>query len=268
MEWWEAIILGIVQGVTEWLPVSSSGHLAISRHVLGLEASTFYDLILHVGTLLVVVWIFRNKIGRLIWQVLRLPSDASKTSFTHALREPDRGMALFVVIGSIPIALGGFIFAAKVEAAFESLRLVAASLIMTGLLLWSTKKLDGQRSDLVAKDAWFVGLFQMFALLPGVSRSGTTISAGLHMGLDRETAADFAFLLAIPALVGAVLFKGLSAEAGDWGSSTLWLGVLVSAVVGYATLSWLLAYVKERGVAGFAWYCWAIGAVAFGLSFW
>ncbi len=260
MKWWEAIVLGIVQGTTEWLPISSSGHLAISRALLGVGPDTFEDLMLHVGTLAVVLWIYRRRVAELIVSFVRWPVDA-RTSSWSATFDADRRVAVWLVVGSVPIALGGFLFADRIEAAFESLRAVGFALVATGVLLWTTRKLEGHRvtGEMHVRDALFIGLFQMFAVLPGVSRSGSTIAAGMHMGLDRKAAADFAFLLAIPALVGATLFKATDVETAAWGDLTMWLGVAVSTIVGYATLTWLIGFVKHRGLHPFAWYCWAVG---------
>lgn len=262
MEWWEAVLLGLIQGTTEWLPISSSGHLQITRGLLGLEASTFYDLVLHVGTLFVVLWVYRMRVAEIAVALLTLPRDAAKTSWKQAASTPTRKLAWMVALASVPIAIGGFVFEARIEAAFASLRTVGFSLLATGVLLWSTRRLDGSDGEqsIDARRSLWIGVFQMFALLPGVSRSGSTIAAGMHIGLDRKAAADFAFLLAIPALVGATLFKASDATNGAWSEPALWIGFAVSTIVGYATLTWLLGYVKDKGLHPFAWYCWAVGA--------
>ncbi len=261
MNWWEAVLLGLVQGITEWLPISSSGHLAITRYLLGLEASTFYDLILHVGTLGVVLWVFRQRVAAFALALLTLPKDARQVGWKQAAGSPVRKLAWMVALASVPIAIGGFVFASRIEEAFAQLWVVGASLLFTGVILWSTRRLDGKlaEGDITPRRALWIGLWQMMALLPGISRSGSTIAAGMHAGLDRRTAADFGFLLAIPALVGATLFKALDADAAAWSDANLWIGFAASAVVGYATLRWLLEFIKARGLHPFAWYCWAAG---------
>ncbi len=263
MNWWEAVLLGLVQGITEWLPISSSGHLAITRQLLGLEPSTFYDLILHIGTLIVVLWVFRLRVSAIALALLTLPKDAGRMGWKQAASTPTRRLAWMVALASAPIAVGGFVFAARIEEAFASMRVVGVSLLFTGVILWSTRKLAGSlgESDITSRRALWIGVWQMMAVLPGISRSGSTIAAGMHAGLDRRTAADFGFLLAIPALVGATLFKALDADASAWMERELWIGFAASAVVGYATLRWLLAFIKARGLHPFAWYCWGVGAV-------
>lgn len=268
LEWWEAVLLGFIQGTTEWLPISSSGHLALSRHALGLAPSTFYDLILHAGTLLVVLWVYRWRIVQILAALAATPADARQQGWKEALwGHPDRRLAWIVALGSVPIGVVGFLLEAQVEAAFASLRTVGLSLLATGVLLWSTRRLDPERitDSMGARDGLWVGVWQAFALLPGISRSGSTIAAGLHIGLSRRAAADFAFLLAIPALTGAMLFKATDAQAA-WGDPMLWLGFAISTVVGYLTLTALIGFVTRRGLHPFAWYCWGVGGGALAAS--
>ena len=253
LTWWQAALLGLIQGLTEWIPVSSSGHLQLGRALLGLEASTWYDLLLHVGTLAVVVWVYRRRILGL-----------TVAAFGQA--SPERDFAWSLVLASVPIALAGYFGKDLVEAAFTDTAFVAAALLVTAYMLWTTKGLDG-RAPLGASKAWTVGLWQALALLPGVSRSGATIAGGLHAGLDRQTAADFAFLLAIPALTGATLFKAL--DVGDEAlaiDGPMALGILISLVTGYVTLQWLRGVVARRGVHAFAPYCLVVGVAALVLA--
>lgn len=248
--WLEAALLGLVQGLTEWLPVSSSGHLQLTRALVGATPSTWYDLLLHVGTLFVVLWAYRRRIPVLV-----------RAAFDRDA--PEHRFAWGLVVGSVPIAVVGFAFQDLIEVAFTSLWAVGAALVFTGAFLASTRGLEG-RCDVTPPRAWTIGLWQALALLPGISRSGAAIAGGLHAGLDRETAADFAFLLAVPALVGATLFKAL--DLGDEAVVTapMVLGIAVSLVVGYATLQWLRGVVARRGVHAFAPYCVAVG----GLTLW
>lgn len=262
MKWWEAVVLGVIQGVTEWLPISSSGHLAIARAALDLAPSTFYDLILHVGTLAVVVWVYRMRISAIAVALWKTPRDVRHVGWKAGMwGDEDRRLAWLVAMASVPIGLAGYLFESWVEAAFASTRVVGFSLLATGTLLWSTRHLVGTRTEVRVRDAWWVGSWQLFALLPGISRSGSTIAAGMHFGLGRRTAADFGFLLAIPALTGATLFKASGADATTWEEPTLWLGLAVSAVVGYLTLTRLIEFVTRRGLHPFAPYCWVLGLV-------
>ncbi|MGB1586998.1 MAG: undecaprenyl-diphosphate phosphatase [Thermoplasmatota archaeon] len=252
LTYWEAILLGLIQGLTEWLPVSSSGHLQIGRAVLGLEADTWYDLLLHVGTLVVIVVVFWRRILQLV-------------GAAFGPRSPEKRFAWGLVMGSVPIAVTGFLLADVVERAFEHLTAVGAALIFTAYFLHSTRDLDGS-PNLTPNRAWSIGLWQVLALLPGVSRSGATIAGGLHAGLDRETAADFGFLLAIPALVGATLFKATDA-AGAAVTGPMIVGILVSLATGYATLRWLRGFVGRRGVHAFAPYCLVLGLAVLLMTF-
>lgn len=251
----EAALLGLIQGLTEWLPVSSSGHLQIGRALLGLEADTWYDLLLHVGTLAVIVAVYWRRIGQLVAAAFGPPS-------------AEKRFAWGLVIASIPVALSGFLLADLIEAAFENLVTVGAALLFTAYMLSTTKGLDG-KADVAPGRAWDIGLWQALALLPGISRSGATIAGGLHAGLDRETAADFGFLLALPALVGATVFKaaGLGGDALAI-TAPMALGIVISFAVGYTTLRWLRGFVGRHGVHSFAPYCFVLGLVVLALAIW
>lgn len=247
----EAVLLGFIQGLTEWLPVSSSGHLQVGRALLGLEADTWYDLLLHVGTLGVILLVYWRRILQLV-----------AAAFGPASNE--KRFAWGLVLGSVPIAVTGFLLADLVESAFEHLPAVGAALLFTAYFLHSTKGLEG-KARIGPRSAWSIGLWQVLALLPGVSRSGATIAGGLHAGLDRETAADFGFLLAVPALVGATLFKATDV-ADPTLTGPMVVGILVSLVTGYVTLQWLRGFVARRGIHAFAPYCLVLGAAVLGLS--
>lgn len=251
MNWWEALVLGFVQGLTEWLPVSSSGHLQITRALTGTAPSTWYDLLLHLGTLAVVVWVYRSRLV-----------DLARAAFDrdHLQHRFAWGLA----VGSIPIAAAGFLAKDVLDAAFANLWLVGLALLFTAYMLASTKGLDG-RSGVNGPRAWQIGLWQALALLPGLSRSGAAIAGGLHSGLDRETATDFAFLLAIPALLGATLLKAFDAGAPAF-SGPMVAGLLASLVTGYATLQWLRGIVARHGIHRFAPYCVAAGVFAMWLA--
>lgn len=242
-----AIILAIIQGITEWLPISSSGHLVIAQQVFGLESSILYDAFLHVATLLAVLIVFRKDILNM-----------AKALLTWNTNDENFKLFWLVVLGTIPIGLAGLLFKDFIEAAFSSTLIVALSLLLTGTLLWFTKY-EKKKSELTTKNAILIGLAQIIALLPGVSRSGTTISTGLLLGLKREAAARFAFLLFIPAVLGAGLLQGLTADWSTVQPLPFLLGLVVAIIVSIIALSWLVKIVKKGKLYYFSWYCWFIG---------
>ena len=246
----KAILLGIIQGFTEFLPISSSGHLRIFHDVFCFhESSLLFDIFLHVGTLVPVVVIFWKDIGTL-------------------LTTRRRWVALLVA-GTVPIAVVGGLLGGRIEAAFETSRWVGLLLLVNGGVLLAGSRLDTVRSEkrsLGWLHAAAVGVAQAVAILPGISRSGSTISTGLATGLDREDAARFSFLLAIPAILLALAFKVWQLSRGaEAVEPTMWapiaFGTVVSMVVGYAALRLLLVVVRRHKLAYFGWYCLAAGGV-------
>ena len=267
----EAILLGIVQGLTEFLPVSSSGHLVLMQQLFGLkEAEIFFDVCVHLGTLVAVIIVFRQEIKEIIMALLRRVSSAGKKQSLPARAESDPGlkMAWLVVIGSIPTALLGLLFSRIADRLFASPFLVGLMLMVTGSLLWLTRRTaqHAQQSGedrLTPKNAFLIGIIQGLAIIPGISRSGTTISIGLLRGINRELAARYSFLLSIPAIIGAGL---LSLKDGfARADATLLIplaGAVTAALVGYAALKTLLHVVKKGGLHVFAPYCWLVGILA------
>jgi len=251
-----AAILGVVQGLTEFLPVSSSGHLVLAGALLGVpEGSLSFDIMVHLGTLTAVLAVYRADIARLIAGIA-------------ARRRPDLVLAGLLVLGSIPAGIAGFLLADGVESLFDSPAVVSAMLLVTGTVLFSTRFFRaGDRREPRAAGSLAVGLSQAVAILPGVSRSGMTISAGLLAGLGRESAARFSFLLSIPAILGAAL---LDLTGGD-GIGTLDPGVAatgfaLSAVTGYFALRLLIRFLAAGRFHLFAWYCWALGGIGLALT--
>ena len=272
----EAILLGIIQGLTEFLPVSSSGHLVLLQQVLGLkEAELFFDICVHLGTLAAVIVVFRQEIKNIILALLRLLAMARhKNELRSAIdSDPELKMALLIVIGSIPTALLALFFSGMAERLFASTLIVGVMLMVTGLLLWAIrwKSKDRQPSSsnrLTPQNALIIGIVQGLAIIPGISRSGSTISIALLLGIDREIAARYSFLLSIPAIVGAGMLslkEGLS-EAFPTLQIPL-VGAFTAAIVGYAALRALLRVIKKGRLHMFAPYCWLVGLVAiiFGL---
>jgi undecaprenyl-diphosphatase len=267
----EAIILGIIQGLTEFLPVSSSGHLVLFQKMFGLkQAELFFDVSVHLGTLVAVIIVFRREVKKIITALVQLVSSAGlKENFLQRVESDSQlKMALLIVIGSIPTAILGFLFAGIADRLFASGRITGLMLIITGLLLWLTRRTsasgDQARGDrLTLKNAFIIGIVQGLAIIPGISRSGSTISIGLLLGIDREMAARYSFLLSIPAIIGAGL---LSLKNGfsqtDLTIRAALLGAFAAALVGFAALKSLLQMVKKGQLHIFAPYCWLVGILA------
>jgi undecaprenyl-diphosphatase len=269
VEIWQAILLGIVEGLTEFLPVSSTGHLTITEGLLGLRIDdvgvTAYTAIIQIGAIAAAIIYFRRDILRFI------------TGFINGLRSAegrqtqDWRMALYVIVGVIPAAVVGLALKDVIEGPLRNLWVVANALIMWSLVMvYAEYKATQKRgeADLTFKDAAIIGGLQCFALIPGVSRSGATISAGLILGIDRVTATRLSFFLGIPTLAGGGLLEGVTA-AGDVSRTVGWIptavGTLVSFAVAYASIAWLLKYVANHSIVTFVWYRVAIGVLLLGL---
>jgi len=265
----EAVLLGVVQGLTEFLPVSSSGHLVLFQNLLGLKGPLLaFDISVHVGTLFaVVIYFFKDIIGILKALAKWLSVLPDRQAASILLKE-DREIriALLIITGSIPTAILGLLFKEIAETLFSSVTIVGVTLIITGIILWCTRSLQAAGHGIrqfTVKNSLAIGLVQGLAIIPGISRSGSTIAAGLFLGLDRETAARFSFLLSIPAVAGAGLLG-----AGDLlGQSSLpttiiATGTLVSCIVGYASLKLLVWMVRRGRLHFFAPYCAVLGCLA------
>jgi len=267
----EAILLGIVQGLTEFLPISSSGHLVLFQRLFGLrEAELFFDIAVHVGTLVAVLAVFWRDVAAIAKALLQL---CLLIPDREAIREkwrtdPHVRLGLFVAVGSIPTAVLGLLFHRIAEELFASVSIVGWMLMVTGLLLWSTRRRNrdaagsGSRSPTVVL-ALIIGIVQGLAIIPGISRSGSTIGTAILLGLDRELAARFSFLLAIPAISGAALI-GLKDFQNTPHSPLLFalLGAIASCLVGYLALRYLIHLVRRGQLHYFAPYCWIVGIVA------
>lgn len=268
----ESILLGIAQGLTEFLPVSSSGHLVLIQHFFGMtEPELLFDLCVHAGTLAAVMLVLRREVAELVrgglstarWLALK-PLGRETSPFPWR----DRAVRLFllVVAGTVPTGLIGVIIQKTAKSLFASAPFAASMLLVTGCFLLATRffpKGNRQVADMGAKDALALGLAQGLAVLPGISRSGATISAGLLLGVSRDTAARFSFVLSIPAILGAVVLEIASGGAsGGAGSAALAAGAVSAAVTGWFALRVLLRIVSAGGLFWFSPYCFVIGGVA------
>lgn len=255
MSFIEAIILGLVQGLTEFLPISSSAHLRILGEFLpsAQDPGATFTAITQIGTELAVILYFRRDIGRIIvkwFQQWRRPKGSHAIRVTRA--DPDVKLGWAVIIGTIPIVLVGYFAQEYIRSAFRSLWLIAIVLIVFGILLGVADRL-GRRTkalaDLSYRDGILIGLAQMLALIPGVSRSGATTTAGLALGYTRPAAARFGFLLAIPAVFGSGLYElvhSFGEKDGPYGYAETALATIVAFGVGFAVIAFLMRYI-ERG---------------------
>lgn len=262
MEIIHSIILGIVQGLTEFLPVSSSGHLLIAHDLWHWEFvdNLSFDVALHLGTLLALVIYFWKDIVRYIVAFLR---SLAKWNLKNDL---EQRFAWYILVASIPAGLFGFAFESTIDEKLRNLWLVAILLIGVGFLFLFAEKYFTKRKEIKElswADAIIIGLAQVLALAPGISRSGITLVAGLSRGLKREAAARFTFLLSIPVVAGAGAKKMLDAYQGNLGGSewvNLLIGALTAGIVGYAVIKWLLNYLANHSLKVFAYYRFVIGA--------
>ena len=265
----QGIIIGIVQGLTEFLPVSSSAHLVFIQNLLGVESSLAFDTFLHLGSLLAVLWFFRGDIIKMILSWIGSIRDILQGRFRQGLiDDPYKRLAWYVILATIPVAIVGVLFDDAVESLFAgALYVPAFFLFVTGTILYLSQRMTSGQINLKnigPKESLFMGLGQACAVLPGLSRSGTTIAAGLVMGLDKEFAAKFSFILSIPAILGAFVLQ-LKDIGGAMDANFLpvILGFIAAFVAGYAAIKWMLELIQKRSLDIFAYYCWIVGIVVF-----
>ncbi|MCB0861844.1 MAG: undecaprenyl-diphosphate phosphatase [Solirubrobacterales bacterium] len=262
MNLFQSIILGIVQGLTEFLPISSSGHLLIFPALVGWDdPGAAFTAVIQLGTEAAVLIYFRKD----LWNIAR---DWTESIFRPEMRgELNPRMGWYLIIATIPISILGLAFQDQIETAARNLWLVGSMLIIFGLILGRADRVGSHQrevGELSFKDGVIIGLAQSLALIPGVSRSGATISAGLFLNLNREAAARFAFLLAIPAVVLSgfyELYKLLSGkESFDEPMINIAVATVVAFVVGYAVIAWFLRYLTSHSMSVFVWYRVIVGA--------
>jgi undecaprenyl-diphosphatase len=263
------LFLGILQGLTEFLPVSSSGHLVLLENFLKINPpGILTELSLHLGTLLAMVFLFRRELGKIVLSLVCL----FKGGRHKRSQDPYLRLLFFMLLGTIPILIMGFCFREAVSRLFDTgSRFVSFMFVLTGIILWSTKRLESSRKEigrLNGKDALAIGLAQAIALVPGVSRSGMTISCGLFRGLSKDAAYRFSFLLALPAIIGAIAleFKNLSNIPKEH-IDPLLIGTVAAFLSGLVSLRILLSMVRKGKFYFFAYYLWFIGLMSLGASY-
>ncbi|SFT55612.1 undecaprenyl-diphosphatase [Geodermatophilus amargosae] len=249
MGWFEAVVLGLVQGLTEFLPISSSAHLRVVGEAAGWgDPGAAFTAITQIGTEAAVLLYFRRDIARIVVAWVRALSDRAKRS------DPDARMGWLIIVGSIPIVVLGLLFQDDIETTLRDLRIVAISLVAFSLVLYWADRVGRKERELrhlTVRDGLLFGLAQAMALVPGVSRSGGTITMGLFLGYTRAAAARYSFLLAIPAVLGSgafqvyeVLTGGVEGETVSWGPTAL--ATVIAFAVGLSVIAWLLRYL-DRG---------------------
>lgn len=268
---WNAILLGIVQGVAEFLPISSSGHLSILQNLFHLQSTEnghmFFDVLLHLATLVSVCIAYRREVVDIVREIVswfkrdlpqsRRPSDPLAT----------RRLIFMIVIATLPLFVVVF-FNDLIEPLYYSTIFIGIALILTGCMLYvSDRMIPGRKTEksMRVRDALIIGVCQAVAVIPGLSRSGSTITAGLSVGMNRERAVRFSFLLSVPAILGANLISLVKAIKDGVDASLLpayLLGMIVAGVVGYFSIELLRRIARKGRFGGFAYYCWAVGLLA------
>jgi len=266
MEWWEAVVLGLVQGLTEFLPISSSAHIRVVGALLphGTDPGAAFTAVIQIGTELAVLLYFRRDLARIIsawWQAL-VGRDGPDARARFGAHRPDARLAWYIALGSVPVVVLGVLLKDLIETAFRNLYITAVVLVVFGLVLAWADRVGAKRRELAelnGKDATALGFWQALALIPGVSRSGGTISGGLFLGLTREAAARYSFLLAIPAVLGSGVFELVTEwdslqSAGAPGLAATLIATVVAFVVGFGVIVWFLRLISHRSFMPFVIY--------------
>ena len=262
----QALIMGIVQGLTEFLPVSSSGHLILVPYLFGWDdpfiTSLAFSVMLHIGTLVALLTYFKGDWLRLI------PAGLATIRDRSFREDPDRKLAWALVAATIPAAIVGFLFSDFFETQIRQPGLVAVTMVVGGLILWIADRFGAQSrtvDDVTLPVATGIGIAQALALIPGISRSGISISAGRFAGLDRAAAARFAFLMATPITAGAIVFEARKLLTGEAGVAVavlpLLVGLVASLISGFAAIHFMLRYLRTRSLQVFVWYRFGLVAV-------
>jgi undecaprenyl-diphosphatase len=267
----QALVMGIVQGLTEFLPVSSSGHLVIVPYLFGWDDpfinSLAFSVMLHMGTLIALLVYFRADWVRLV------PAGFAAIRDRSLQDDPDRRLAWLLLAATIPAAIVGFLLNDLIETSFRQVGLVAVTLVIGGVILWLADHLSPRTKDIgdvTFPVAFAIGVAQALALIPGISRSGISISAGRVAGLDREAAARFSFLMATPVTLGAGIFEARKLLTGEAGvviePLPLLVGLVAALIAGLLAIRFMLSYLRTRSLDIFVWYRFALAAVV--LVFW
>ncbi|MBW6457568.1 MAG: undecaprenyl-diphosphate phosphatase [FCB group bacterium] len=263
MEYLKIIILAIIQGLTEFLPVSSSGHLVLAKYMLGLESpGVMLEVFLHFGTFMSVLVIFWKDVVRIIaavlanfWKVWKYPAIMKKNE--------DFAMGVYIFISMIPAGVIGLLFEEQIEGFFDNIFMVGIALLVTGTVLFLTQWAHNEKKPLTGWRAILMGLAQALAIIPGISRSGSTVSTGMFLGIPREKLAKFSFLMALPIIFGATLIEARDALAMDgFAWPAIIIGTGTSFLFGYFAVKWLLSAIIKGKLHFFGFYCLTVGFLA------
>lgn len=268
MTLFEAIILGLVQGLAEFLPISSSGHLALLQYFFGIEGESVlaFAVLMHVGTLISVFIVYWKDIAELFQELIRVIVDICTGKGLGTMKNPTRRMGYMIIVATIPTAVIGILFNDLFAGFYNSLIAIGIGLLITGTILWIAERLNSSKTgimDMKFRHAVFVGICQGIAITPGISRSGSTLFGGLISGINREVAVKFAFLISIPSILGSVILEAPGAFEQGLDMSLvvpILAGVIVSAVSGLIAIKAMIAFVTKQKLSYFSFYTWVLGA--------
>ncbi len=266
MTWWEAVLLGLIQGLTEFLPVSSSGHLVLGQYLLGLDASqasdVTFEVFVHFGTVLSIITVYGRRVLGLVQESAAVIAAPTTAVERYRERETFR-LGVYILITLIPTGVVYVLFRDRIEQAFSDPKLVCGALIVTGILLLLTLLRPNPEGPLSPLKAFVVGVAQSAAMIPGISRSGSTICTALYQNVTPEKAANFSFLMLLPVVLGATLLK--SVDLVEQGAGVDWLPLLLGTVVAYVSgvvaIKLMLDFVRRGNLQYFAYYCFLVGGM-------
>lgn len=267
----EAIVLGLVQGLSEFLPISSSGHLAVFQSLFEINEDKviFFAVLLHIGTLVSIFVVYHKDIYALIKELFLLFKDIFTGKGLRIKERPIRKLGIMIIVSSIPTAIMGLLFSDYIDKIFGSLTVIAICWIITGFILLFSEKLKNNKKEIEGmkyRNAIFIGICQGLAIMPGISRSGSTIVGSLVTGLKREFAVEFAFLISIPAILGSAILEFPKAIKAGIEPSTIGpmiVGFLVAAISGYFAITTMIKIVSKHKMRYFSYYVWIIGLGTF-----
>lgn len=262
MEYLKIIVLAIVQGLTEFLPVSSSGHLVITEYLIGIESQgVLLEVFLHLGTFLSVLIVFWKDIVKII--VAFLSNFWKFKQYPRLMKENDNfAMGIYILVSMVPAGLVGYFMESRIETYFDNITLVGFALLVTGVILFLTQWAQNEKKPLTVGRAIVMGLAQALAIIPGISRSGSTIATGMFLGMPKDKIAKFSFLMALPLIIGAAVFQATGdVETIGFAWQQILVGTLTAFLFGYIAIKWLLSAIVNGKLYVFGFYCLIVGFI-------